>query len=127
MLCGAYRLTLYRQEHNTHPAPQKAFFVNPPNLVNPPNFHKKNYGGLTRVHLYVTAWPSTAVDRYQTCAKAKDRLKNLACTHRRQPEHTFNAFDHPLPPASYTSDCNQRKAITCTLWPMHPIYCSLWP
>jgi len=26
MLCRAYRLTLYRREHNTHPALQKACF-----------------------------------------------------------------------------------------------------
>jgi len=48
MLCGAYRLTLYRHEHNTHPAHKRPVFVNPP------NFQKANYGGLTRVDLYVT-------------------------------------------------------------------------
>jgi len=26
MLCGAHRLTLYRHQHNTYPAPQKACF-----------------------------------------------------------------------------------------------------
>jgi len=53
MLCGAYRRTLYlyRHQHNTHPAPQKFCFHWSAEFVIPPNFQKKNYGGLTRVDL----------------------------------------------------------------------------
>jgi len=51
MLCGAYRLTLYKYEHNTHPAPQKACFRWSAKFVNLPNFQKRNYGELTRVDL----------------------------------------------------------------------------
>ena len=52
MMCGAYRLTRYRHEHNTHPAPQKACFRESAKFVNPRNFQKTNYGGLTRVDVY---------------------------------------------------------------------------
>jgi len=33
MLCGAYRLTLYKHEDNIYPAPQRPVFVNPPNSL----------------------------------------------------------------------------------------------